>query len=48
LDPSGRTRPAEGSAKTSLARGAVLVALLDSSGELSWVGIALIVSTISS
>ena len=41
-------RSAEGLAETSLARRAVLIALLDGSGELNWVEVALIVSIISS
>jgi hypothetical protein len=41
-------RLAEGLAEILLARGAVLIALLNGSGELGWVGIGLIVFKISS
>ena len=48
LDPSGKIRSAEGLAEISLARGAVLVFLLDGFSKLGWVGISSIVSRISS
>ena len=48
LDPFGRIRSAEGLAEILLARGAILITLLNGSGELDWVRIDLIVFKISS